>query len=224
MGLTEVGAGVTATRDGITLLLAGRTIHANPPAVADALEAAIAAGGDVNAAFAKIALAHPDAPIATDLAMGPLALPVPLTLGVGITASVFVPAVLEYARRARVERIFDPTPMFEEAARAAKVYYMTHGEFPAGDAGWTPSRCCDQPGGMCAAVPDQFTASRIWTELGIRVEVPQPFSYWYKGSPTRFTLKAEADLDCDKKSYTKVWLQGRVENGGPVVEISRSDE
>ena len=225
MGLNEVGVGATATEQGVTLLVAARTIHANPPAIAAALEEAIQAGGDVHAAFTRIAREHPEAPIAADAAAGPLAFPVPFTFGAGMTASVLIPATLEHMVEARRRAIFDPTPMLEDAARAAKVYFMTHGKFPVGDASWRPtSPCCGQPGDLCAADPAQFDASAIWRELGVRVDVPQPFGFSYRGKATSFSLKVEGDLDCDRKTFTKIWMHGRVENGGPVVEISRSDE
>ena len=53
---------------------------------------------------------------------------------------------------------------------------------------------------------------------------PDRYQYWYKGTAKQFEARVVADLDCDNAGTTEFRITGRVQSGGPVVDIAISDQ
>lgn len=216
--LSELGLGARFGADGIDVLIAARTIHANPDAILADVTAAVASGDA--AKVTAIAKAHPDAPFAADVAAGPTGMAVP-TMVVGVLAGVAVPAFLEYMKSGKQS---ESDLALNRIAKSAKVYYIENGAFPTGDSGPTPkTSSCNAPNRVFHADPALWVDNPVWSQLEFMMEDDFRFQYRYQGTAKEFTATATADLDCDEAGVTTVTAHGTLDAAGnPTVEFQKS--
>ena len=119
----------------------------------------------------------------------------------------------------------EPARFLDAVGTAARVYYVTNGEYPVGQADWTSTRgCCQHHNQVCETDPRDWGADPMWSALGVTLQSPHRFLYRYRGTRDRFEVEAEGDFDCDTEGTTRMWVQGTVENGGPALKFGRQDE
>ena len=146
--------------------------------------------------------------------VGPAVIPM-----IGIMAAVAIPAFMDYMKRSKKT---EAALQLNRIAKNAKRAYAENGKYPAGSAPLTPSQpCCGQPNNHCAAVPQLYASSPVWTALDFQISEPTLFQYSYRGSPDgqSFVAKAVGDLDCDG-TFITYELTGSAANGVPSVMLA----
>jgi hypothetical protein len=145
--------------------------------------------------------------------VGPAVIPM-----IGILSAVAIPAFMDYMKRSKKT---EAALQLNKVAKNAKRVYVETGKFPVGNAPLTPPQpCCGQPNNHCAAVPQLYAASPVWTMLDFQIDEPTLFQYSYRGSRDGQSFVAEAvgDLDCDG-TFITYELKGSVTNGAPSVML-----
>jgi len=214
----ELGVAVRLEGPTTMFVVGGRTVWANPPDVtAKVLAIApedIAAGKSDRAA--AIAKAAPRSPFAGDLAAGPGGLMVPSAV-VGMLAAVAIPAFMDYTTRAKRS---EAELNLGAIGKAAKVYYIEHGELPKGAAPLTPARsCCEDPSRKCQPVAADWMVP-AWDVLDFGIDDPFYYRYAYTSDGATLTATAASDLDCDGTEAT--WTMVVSTTGGtPEMTITR---
>jgi len=125
----------------------------------------------------------------------------------GILAAVAIPAFIKYTRKAKSVEAID---QLDKIYKGSAVYYMaprvdTSGnkeecQFPP-STDWTPKGSpCDHPDSKYPVDPSQWT-SGTWSALNFQMNDPHYFRYKFESSGTgadaKFTVSAQADMDCD---------------------------
>ena len=138
---------------------------------------------------------------------------------IGILAALAIPSFLKYQSKSKtgearklVKKIYD----------GARVYYMDQGgtrdmqpilkQFPMPSQSATPAlgTCCAGGNDRCEPQTALWT-NPVWTALHFSVDDPHYFHYSYVGARTRFTARANGDLDCDG-IYSTYEMTGMVDS------------
>lgn len=145
--------------------------------------------------------------------------PMAVVAVIGMLSAVAVPAFMDYTKRSKKT---EAALMLNRISKNAKRVYAETGRYPTGSAPVTPPQsCCGQPNNHCAAVPELFASSPVWTSLDFQIDEPTLFQYSYRASPDgqRFVAKAVGDLDCDGVFITYE-LTGTVSSGAPTITLT----
>ncbi|MCD6499957.1 MAG: prepilin-type N-terminal cleavage/methylation domain-containing protein [Deltaproteobacteria bacterium] len=129
---------------------------------------------------------------------------------IAILAAVAIPAFVKYLRQAKtaeaplnLKKIFDASVLYFEEEHSKRSGRAIKARFPR-SVGMTPRRrCCKYPGGRCRRVNwDNMT----WRALKFAINDPHYFQYRLvavgRGTRAKFTARAQADLDCDRRFST----------------------
>jgi len=186
--------GVAGRMDGTTfrLVLAARTIWANPPDIANQLEALIATPSASRASeVTAIVKRAPTSPFAHDQAAGPSGM-LGATIFGGLVFGLVIPAVFDtLGKPAQAEA----TAQLRKLGTAAETHRRNKGSYPAGKADLNPATpCCTGPNQQCAAAA---WTDPVWTALRFAIKRPTRFQYAYRSDGKTFTATAIGDLDCD---------------------------
>ena len=124
---------------------------------------------------------------------------------IGILAAVAIPAFIKYLRQAKtaeappnLKKIYDAAATYFEKEHTKRDGTAIARQFPT-SVGLTPSQsCCSQTGGKCR---NTDWSNATWRELKFAIDDPHYFQYAFVSTGTKtnskFTARAEADLDCD---------------------------
>ncbi len=124
---------------------------------------------------------------------------------IGILAAVAIPAFIKYLRQAKtaeappnLKKIYDAAATYFEEDHTLRDGTAVDRQFPA-SVGMTPNAaCCNETGGKCR---DVDWSDPTWKILKFAVDDPHYFQYEFVSNGTKtdskFTARAQADLDCD---------------------------
>lgn len=113
----------------------------------------------------------------------------------------------------------EPDIQLNRIAKAAKVAFLTNGNYPKGQSATLPESrqlgCCDSDKFKCPA-SNKWASDPVWKELDFAIEEPTFFRYTYESTDGQsFTATAMGDLDCDAITITYK-VSGSVKDGSPV--------
>jgi hypothetical protein len=121
----------------------------------------------------------------------------------------------DYAKKSKMT---EARLQLNRITKLAKVYQVSKGTFPVGNAALTPATpCCDQPQHKCQVDPSQWK-SGVWNDLEFEIDDAHLYRYSYESDGTTFTATAVGDLDCDRNVATYT-ARGKIANGMPEVVI-----
>jgi hypothetical protein len=196
-----------------------RTVWANPDDVTAKLLAItpqMVLDGKAAAAAKPIAEASPASPFAADYKAGIGGLMAPAAV-FGVLSAVAVPAFMDYMNKSKHT---EADLELNKLGKNAKVYYITNGAFPAGDAPLTPSEpCCQGPNAKCVSAASAWQ-NPVWTALDFQIDMPSLFQYRYHSDGKTIEAEAIGDLDCDGNAITYK-LVVDAPNGTPTMQIER---
>lgn len=117
---------------------------------------------------------------------------------------------------ARLEVFDEPRPQLAAIATSARTYHEVNGSFPPFSA-TTPAlfSCCPSASQICPPDLAQWSDSPTWTALGFSVATRSRFHYTFSSSASGFTVRGNADLDCDTL-FSKFEIVGTVDAMGVV--------
>ena len=148
---------------------------------------------------------------------------------IGVLAAVAIPAFMKYIRKSKtteavegIKKIYDGARSYylEESNARASITPIPK-QFPRG-AGMTPAagNCCGGTAGdKCAPEPTQWKTPE-WSALKFSMDDPHYYAYQYDwnsatGNASKFTARAQGDLDCDGTPST-FEMVGAVDSVGNV--------
>src|SRR5262245_36700842 len=149
---------------------------------------------------------------------------------IGILAAVAIPAFMKNARKAKtaeattnVKKVYDGArSYFEEELNARGSINPIAKQFPIPAAALTDptaNYCCTNgTGGKCVPAPSWWT-DPAWQ--AVKFSMDDPHYYWYTyaatgtGSNSKFTARAEGNLNCDG-TYSTFEMVGSVQGDGSV--------
>ncbi len=164
-----------------------------------------------------------------------------LVCTLSLAATLLVPAVRHYLRRARAYSVL---PQLARICAGARAYYEESDSllptepgqakrpkrFPESTAVTPARKCCEQSrDGRCRGT-DWDTAT--WRALGFEITGPHRFRFQFLssglGTKARFTARAHGDLDCDglESTFERVgWVdaKGRVQLGVAVRAVHQEE-
>lgn len=134
----------------------------------------------------------------------------------GVGAATAIPAFLRYTKKAKNSEV---ETNLRRLYSAARTYYLVHRRLPP-PAGPTPSlgSCC-AAGGKCPGSAVLWSTP-TWRDLGFSVDTPHYYSYSFAPSFNGFTVRANADLDCDGEystfEMTATFVSGTIPSSVPI--------
>ncbi len=125
---------------------------------------------------------------------------------IGILAAVAIPAFIKYLRQAKtaeappnLKKIYDAAATYFEAEHTQRDGTAVARQFPDSAAMTPTNKCCSNDGGKCRNT--DWETIPTWRVLKFAIDDPHYFQYEFVSSGTKadskFTARAQADLDCD---------------------------
>jgi prepilin-type N-terminal cleavage/methylation domain-containing protein len=128
---------------------------------------------------------------------------------IGILASIAIPTILRYTRKAKtaeavqaLKQIVDGSRIYMVEERVTTAGVVLAKQFPATEALTPALTCClSSAAGKCVASQPAFGGSPTWVALKFGLTDAHYYRYEYlsqgTGVGSRFTARALGDLDCD---------------------------